>query len=170
MGPRAWAERRRPGSAPWFDVGKPPPRPPRRERRGHAGAGRGHPGSPAAGGFLRAPDPPRAACRADFPPARGAPSGRASLPSAAIRLPSRDTPRLPGSGPGLPQSCRPGRCVGREPRRGRAGESEPGGRPGGAGGERARGSRGGVRACVSERARESEGSERAGARGVCVSD
>nr|CAI9712740.1 unnamed protein product [Rangifer tarandus platyrhynchus] len=89
----------------------------------------------------------------------GLPPGRASLPSAAIRPPlTRHPVLLPrGAARGSPSPAASGRCVGREPRRGRAGESGARRPPRRSRREsgRERGSRGGVCARVCER--ESEG-------------
>lgn len=163
------AERRRLGSAPgkvWTWETPSPPAPPR--GGGTRGPGAGTRAPPAAGGS-RAPHPPRAACRATPAGQGGLPPGRASLPSAAIRLPlTRHPALLPrGAARGSPSPAASGRCVGREPRRGRAGESGARRPPRRSRREsgRERGSRGGVCARVCERESEGErGSERAGAR------
>lgn len=160
------------GAGESLDVGNSLPARPA-ERRGHAGAGRGT-RLPAAGGS-RAPHPPRAACRAT-PPARGLPSRPGKPPFGGdLGCPYARRPRAltSGKGPGLPQSCRLGtlRGAGAPARAGRASPS-PGGHAPRSRRERAGARRGAAaacaRVCVSERARESEGSERAGAICACL--
>ncbi|XP_027414006.1 collagen alpha-1(III) chain-like [Bos indicus x Bos taurus] len=150
-----------------LDVGNSLPARPA-ERRGHAGAGRGHPGSPCGGRLARPPPALRCLPGHSRRPG-GLPPGRASLPSAAIRPPlTRHPALLPrGAARGSPSPAASGRCVGREPRRGLAGESGARRPPRRSRREsgRERGSRGGVCARVCERESEGErGSERAGAR------
>lgn len=150
-----------------MDVGNSLPARPA-ERRGHAGAGRGHPGSPCGGRLARPPPALRCLPGHSRRPG-GLPPGRASLPSAAIRPPlTRHPALLPrGAARGSPSPAASGRCVGREPRRGLAGESGARRPPRRSRREsgRERGSRGGVCARVCERESEGErGSERAGAR------
>lgn len=164
------AERRRLGSAPgkvWTWETPSPPAPPR--GGGTRGPGAGTRAPPAAGGSRAPPTPPRAACRATPAGQGGLPPGRASLSSAAIQPPlTRHPALLPrGAARGSPSPAASGRCVGREPRRGRAGESGARRPPRRSRREsgRERGSRGGVCARVCERESEGErGSERAGAR------
>ncbi|XP_070327930.1 collagen alpha-1(I) chain-like [Odocoileus virginianus] len=141
-----------------FGRGKLPPRPPRREEGARGGRARAS-GLPLRW-EARAP-PPRAPRRLPGHSRRpgGLPPGRASLPSAAIRPPlTRHPALLPrGAARGSPSPAASGRCVGREPRRGRAGESGARRPPRRSRREsgRERGSRGGVCARVCER--ESEG-------------